>query len=193
MSGLTANSIMIPPFLMLRQLMIGVLVPLMAGVVLNRLLRHQLSRIQPYFAFMGNVGLFMAVFLNVGTASPLLRDLPLQQIACATLIVLSVNLSNFALGAVIGRVAGLERNQQVTCEFGAGMRSNGTAMVIGLASFPHSPLVTVPAAIYIIFQHLLAGIVKSRLLARFGDGDTAPAATARTAVPRAATSIGGIR
>lgn len=52
------------------------------------------------------------------------------------------------------------------------MRSNGTALVVGLASFPNAPLVTVPAAIYIIFQHLLAGIVKSRLAARFGDIDS---------------------
>ena len=43
------------------------------------------------------------------------------------------------------------------------MRSNGTALVVGLASFPNSPMVTVPAAIYIIMQHLLANVVKLRL------------------------------
>jgi predicted Na+-dependent transporter len=84
------------------------------------------------------------------------------------LIVLTVNLVNFVLGALIGRACGLQRNQQVSCEFSSGMRSNGTALVVGLASFPGAPLVTVPAAIYIIFQHLLASLVKSRLLARFG-------------------------
>ncbi len=83
------------------------------------------------------------------------------------LIVLSVNLANFLLGGVIGRVAGLRRGHQVTCEFSSGMRSNGTALVVGLASFPATPLVTVPAAIYIIFQHLIASVVKSRLTARF--------------------------
>jgi predicted Na+-dependent transporter len=65
------------------------------------------------------------------------------------------------------------------------MRSNGTALVVGLASFPNSPLVTVPAAIYIIFQHLLASVVKSRLSARFGDGDPVRAAAPRS-VARAA-------
>ena len=60
------------------------------------------------------------------------------------------------------------------------MRSNGTALVVGLASFPSTPLVTVPAAIYIIFQHLLAGIVRARLCARLGDGETATAAVAAT-------------
>ncbi|MDB4964947.1 MAG: Sodium Bile acid symporter family protein [Myxococcales bacterium] len=171
MSGLTANSIVIPPFLMLRQLAVGVLLPLVIGMTLNRLLRSRLSRVQPYFAFLGNVGLFMAVYLNVGTASPLLRDLSFQQIACAMLIVLAVNLANFFLGSAIGRVAGLKRDHQVTCEFSSGMRSNGTALVVGLASFPGTPLVTVPAAIYIIFQHLIASIVKSRLAARYGNGD----------------------
>ena len=193
MSGLTTNSIAIPRLMMLRQLMIGVLLPLVIGVVLNRVLRARLKSVQPYFTFMGSVGLFMAVFLNVGTAAPLLRHLPLTQIAYAVVIVLLVNVANFALGGVLGRIAGLPRDHQVTCEFSSGMRSNGTALVVGLASFPNSPLVTVPAAIYIIFQHLLASIVKSRLTARFGDGeavpvavaapaaDSAPAATARAA------------
>ena len=114
----------------------------------------------------------MAVFLNVGTASPLLRQLSFQQIAYAMMIVLAVNLANFVLGSAIGRIAGLQRDHQVTCEFSSGMRSNGTALVVGLASFPNSPLVTVPAAIYIIFQHLLGEHRRSRgCSARFGDGE----------------------
>jgi predicted Na+-dependent transporter len=163
----------IPHWLILKQLLIGVLLPLVTGVVLNRVLRSRIKQIQPWFALLGSLGLFMAVFLNVGTASPLLRHLPLTQIGWATFIVLLVNLSNFAVGSLIGRIAKLERGQQVTCEFGSGMRSNGTALVVGLASFPGSPLVTVPAAIYIIFQHLLASIVKYRL----EDRDACPSAT----------------
>ncbi len=174
MTGLTANSIVIPQALILHHLMVGVLLPLAIGIMLNRVLRQHLARIQPYFALMGSIGLFMAVFLNVGTAAPLLRQLPLQQIAYATLIILAVNIANFVLGSLMGRLAGLKRGQQVTCEFGSGMRSNGTALVVGLASFPSSPLVTVPAAIYIIFQHLLASVVKTRLFARFGDGEPVP-------------------
>jgi predicted Na+-dependent transporter len=174
MSGLTANSIVIPPMLILRHLVIGVLVPLVVGIALNSILRSRLARVQPYFSFFGNLGLFLAVFLNVGVASPLLRALTLRQVACAILIVLVVNLANFFLGGAVGRLAGLRRGHQVTCEFSSGMRSNGTALVIGLASFPGEPLVTIPAAIYIIFQHLIAGVVRSRLSARFGNVDTGP-------------------
>lgn len=184
MSGLTANSIVIPRLVILRQLAVGVLLPLVIGMTLNRVLRARLAQVRPYFTFAGSVGLFMAVYLNVGTASPLLRHLSLEKIAFAVLIILAVNVVNFVLGSALGRVAGLHRNTQVTCEFSSGMRSNGTALVVGLASFPNSPLVTVPAAIYIIFQHLLASVVKSRLLARFGDDEAAPAA---------ATAAGGAR
>jgi predicted Na+-dependent transporter len=106
-----------------------------------------------------------------------LRQLSLRQIACTVLIVLAVNLANFFLGSFFGRVAGLAREHQVTCEFSSGMRSNGTALVVGLASFPSVPLVTVPAAIYIVFQHLLASFVRSRLAARFGDDESGPATT----------------
>src|SRR5215467_8361903 len=192
MNGLTANSINIPPVLILRQLAVGVLLPLLVGVALNKLLRKSLARIQPCFTLMGSAGLFMAVYLNVGTAAPLLRRLSLTQIVWAAVIVLAVNLVNFFLGAATGRIAGLQRNHQVTCEYSSGMRSNGTALVVGLASFPNTPLVTVPAAIYIIFQHLLASIVKSRLAARFGDVDTleAPATgSSALAYPAATLSV----
>src|SRR5262249_9008626 len=183
--GLTANSIKIPPVLILRQLAIGVLLPLLLGVGLNKVLRKSLARIQPYFTFMGSAGLFMAVYLNVGTAAPLIRRLSLSQIGGAVVIVLAVNLVNFFLGAATGRMAGLKRDHQVTCEYSSGMRSNGTALVVGLASFPHAPLVTVPAAIYIIFQHLLASIVKSRLAARFGDIDGLQAVATTSSRPAA--------
>lgn len=164
MSGLSANSIVIPTLQIWRQLVIGVLIPLAVGMVLNRVLRARLPRVQPLFTLMGSTGLFLAVYLNVGTAAPLLKHLTLIQIAWAIVIVLAVNLANFILGALCGRLAGLGRAHQVTCEFSSGMRSNGTALVVGLASFPSSPLVTVPAAIYIIFQHLVASVVKARLV-----------------------------
>jgi predicted Na+-dependent transporter len=183
MNGLTANSIKIPPVLILRNLAIGVLLPLFIGIALNKLLRKSLGRIQPFFTFMGSAGLFMAVYLNVGTAAPLLRRLSLSQVVGTVVIVLAVNLVNFILGAVTGRMAGLERDHQVTCEYSSGMRSNGTALVVGLASFPNTPLVTVPAAIYIIFQHLLASIVKSRLVARFGDIDRLQASATGSSGP----------
>jgi predicted Na+-dependent transporter len=67
--------------------------------------------------------------------------------------------------------------------YSSGMRSNGTALVVGLASFPNAPLVMVPVAIYIIFQHLLAGIVKSLLAARFGDIDSLQAAATGSSGP----------
>jgi bile acid:Na+ symporter, BASS family len=185
MSGLTANSIVIPRATMLRQLTVGVLLPLVVGITLNRVLQNVLSRVQPYFALLGTVGLFMAVYLNVGVASPLLRQLSFRQVGYAALIVLAVNLANFMVGAAMGRAAGLHRGHQVTCEFSSGMRSNGTALVVGLASFPASPLVIVPAAIYIILQHLVAGVVKSRLSVRFGDpreeGESAVAIPVRAA------------
>jgi len=184
MSDLGANSIVIPTLQIFRQLVIGVLVPLAVGLILNKLLRLRLKTIQPYFAFLGSAGLFMAVYLNVGTAAPLLRKLSIGHIAAAMLIVLLVNLANFFLGSVIGRLLGLPRGQQVTCEFSSGMRSNGTALVVGLASFPSTPLVTVPAAIYIIFQHLVASVVKSRLAARYGDVEPAPAKKVAKLVPR---------
>ena len=190
MSGLTANSIVIPRLRILQQLIVGVLVPLLIGVTLNRLLRKRLAVIQPFFALLGSAGLFIAVFLNVGTAAPLLRQLSPRQIACSMLIVLAVNVASFLLGAAVGRAAGLQRGHQVTCEFSSGMRSNGTALVVGMASFPKLPLVTVPAAIYIIFQHLLAGLVKARLATRLGNGEQERRQNRRCNLLRAKMSMG---
>jgi predicted Na+-dependent transporter len=193
MTGLATNSIVIAPWVILRQLIIGVVVPLAIGLVLNRVLRPWIARVIPYFSLLGTAGLFAAVYLNVGTAAPLVKHLPLQQVATAVLIVLAVNMANFLLGSIVGRIAGLPPASQVTCEFSSGMRSNGTALVVGLASFPSAPLVTVPAAIYIIFQHLLASVVKSRLLARYGDSELRPARLSDSVQPQVGRVLGLVR
>jgi bile acid:Na+ symporter, BASS family len=183
MSGLAKSSIAVSPLVILRQLLVGVLVPLVVGVGLNRALGPRLPRLQPWFALLGNLGLFMAVFLNVGTAAPLLRAIGWAEIGGAVLIVLLVNLVNFIVGGLLGRAAGLGHAAQVACEFSSGMRSNGTALVVGLASFPTAPLVTVPAAIYIVLQHLIAGLVRARLESR-------ALAAAPIAVPRTLPVLG---
>ena len=160
-------------------------------------LRKRLSRVQPYFAFARQR---RPVHGRLSSTSARPRrscaNLSLHQIACAILIVLAVNADQ--LPPRLGdrpRRRPATRGHQVTCEFSSGMRSNGTALVVGLASFPSTPLVTVPAAIYIIFQHLIAGIVKSRLVRRLGEGETAPAvaAAAATATAAATTSAGAAR
>jgi predicted Na+-dependent transporter len=162
MSDAETNPIVVPRLMIQRQLVIGVLAPFLVGCGLNRLFREQMRRIRPCSSFIGSMGVFLAVYLNVGAAFPVLRRLSAPQIAWATMIVLMVNVSNFVLGSLIGHLTGLERDQQVTCEFSSGMRSNGTALVVGLGAFPSTPLVTVPAAICIVFQHLVASIVKAR-------------------------------
>src|SRR6185436_3260801 len=86
MSG--ANSIVIPTWSILHQLAVGVLLPLVVGIILNRVFGKRLSRVQPWFTFLGSFGLFMAVYLNVGTAAPLLMRLSVTQIGSAFLIVL---------------------------------------------------------------------------------------------------------
>src|SRR5262249_48999945 len=126
--------------------------------------------------FLGRYVCEMAFYLNVGTAAPLLRRLSLSQIVCAAVIVLAVNVVNFFLGGAIGRIAGLQQDHQVTCEYSSGMRSNGTALGVGLASFPRAPPVTVPGALHIVLSTRLGSIVKSRLAARFGDVDSLQAA-----------------
>ena len=115
------------------------------------------KRWQAVFAFAGSVGLHLAVCANVGVALPVLKHLELRTVIIVVGLTIALNLLNYGIAYLLSCWTHLAYEDRATTCLAGGMRSNGTALVVGLKSFPTYPLVTVPAAIYIIVQHLVAG------------------------------------
>jgi predicted Na+-dependent transporter len=155
--GLAQNDLHVPTALLMKQLLIAVMTPMLAGMLLRAWCEAWVQRWQGLFALAGSVGMHLAVFANVGVALPVLKSLDLLALLSVVGLTMALNLLNYGIAYLLSHWTHLSYADRATTCLAGGMRSNGTALVVGLKSFPMAPFVTVPAAIYIIVQHLVAG------------------------------------
>jgi len=155
--GLAQNDLQVPTGLLMKQLLLAVMVPMLVGMLLRAWSAAWVQRWQGVFTLAGSVGLHLAVFANVGVALPVLKNLDLRAMLSVVGLTIALNLLNYGIAYLLGQWTHLSYEDRATICLAGGMRSNGTALVVGLKSFPLAPFVTVPAAIYIIVQHLVAG------------------------------------
>ncbi|MBI5548742.1 MAG: bile acid:sodium symporter [Deltaproteobacteria bacterium] len=157
----------VPAGELLKQLILSVSLPLALGLGLRRWAERWADAAQPTLTLLGNLGLYAALSTNVaGAAAHLEGDLEL--LALAGTVTVGLNLAFFGVALLGARRLrqhrpGLSHDDAVALLFGGGMRSTGTAMVLGSAAFPGMPLVTLPAAIYSISQQIFAGYLVRRL------------------------------
>jgi bile acid:Na+ symporter, BASS family len=164
--GFAEAKLSVPTGSIVQQLVVSVTLPLVCGVALRRWLggRARFGAIQSMSTLLGHVALWLIVVANVGVALPhVLAD----STAFFTVVGLTVllNLFAYATGLVFARVLDLSQEDALTLIFASGMRSNSTGLMLGLKTFPGMPLVAVPAAIYMVSQHLIAAVL-SRALER---------------------------
>ena len=155
--GLAQNDMHVPTALLMKQLLLAVMIPMLVGMLLRAWYDAWVQRWQGVFALAGSVGLHLAVFANVGVALPVFKTLDLVAMLSVVGLTLALTLLNYGIAYLLSRWTHLSYEDRATICLAGGMRSNGTALVVGLKSFPLYPCVTVPAAIYIIVQHLVAG------------------------------------
>src|SRR5262249_17873484 len=155
--GLAQHDLQVPSALLMKQLLVAVTMPMLVGMLLRAWAAAWVQRWQAGFALAGNVGLHLAVFANIGVALPVLKNLDLLAVLSVVGLTSALNLLNYGIATLLSRWTRLPYADHATICLAGGMRSNGTALVVGLKSFPMYPCVTVPAAIYIIVQHLVAG------------------------------------
>jgi BASS family bile acid:Na+ symporter len=155
--GLAQNDLHVPTALLMKQLLITVMTPMLAGMLLRELCEAWVQHWQGVFALVGSVGLYLVVFANVGVALPVLKSLDLLAMLSVVGLIIALNLLNDGIAYLLSHWAHLSSADRATICLAGSMRSNGTALVVGLTSFPMAPFVTVPAAINIIVQHLVAG------------------------------------
>lgn len=148
---------------MTKQLLLAVTLPLVVGIALRTKRPAFVGAYQPIFALLGTLGLYISVAGGVGAAAPKLA----AQGASLLLVTAAVTVVITALGFVIGLVAArrmrLTQVEAIALTFSGGMRNGAAAMMVGAATFPTLPLVTLPGAFCIIAQQILAGYVTKTL------------------------------
>ena len=154
--NLSSNDIKFPVDTLARMFVVCIIVPLVMGVTLRVVASRWVRRWHSIFGLGGQFGLLFAVFANIGAAVTQFKAVTLLAVASMIVIVVLLNAINYGMAYFLGQAADLDYAEQAALGFAGGMRSNGTALVVGLKTFPAYPLVTIPAVIYIISQHLFA-------------------------------------
>ncbi len=171
--GVTHLPIQISSDTIVQQLVLSATVPLLLGLALRRFAARVAIGGAGLFSLLGTGALWAIVVANVAVAAP---HVLAHRSVFAVMVVLTVGLNVlcYAVGLGLSRLFRLAREDAVSLLFGSGMRSNSTGLVIGLKTFSAMPLVVVPAAIYMISQHVI-GAYLTRILERTGSKLLGPA------------------
>jgi BASS family bile acid:Na+ symporter len=148
-------------------LLVGVVVPSLAGMVLRRLLGGpRVARLRPALKLVNAVVLLVLCYANASVSLPqVVAEPDWDQLALVVAAVSALCLSAFAAGWFLARLLAVGEAQARSLMFGLGMNNNGTGMVLACASLPTLPGAVLPVLAYNLVQHLVAGGV-SRWLPR---------------------------
>jgi predicted Na+-dependent transporter len=136
----------------------SVTIPLLAGLLLKMKFPGFARKCQPFFSLLGCAGAIASIASNSAALVPKLL-LDGSVFAGIVAVTLFYNLAAFALSIALSRFLKLNREDTVVLVFGASMRSTANSVVVGIKGFPQMPLVTAPATIYSISQHVIASHV----------------------------------
>lgn len=156
--GMGGGHVVVPVAEMIKQVIVSITIPMLAGMTVNQHFPKFVARWQPAFSLLGMVSLLASSGSNVGAAAPMIAAHS-SLLAAAAMATLFVSAVSYGLGLVVARRLGLTREDALCLTFSSGMKNPAAAMVIGAASFPTMPLVPVPAALCSIVQHLIAGFL----------------------------------
>jgi BASS family bile acid:Na+ symporter len=132
-----------------------VVVPVLAGAIVNRLAPGLVRRIVPYGQLLATiVFLFVAGGIVSKDASSVMANFGILVLATTLLHVMG-----FALGFGFARLFGYPLNIARTLSIEVGMQNGGLAAALARANITAMPLAAVPAAFSSILQNIVGGIL----------------------------------
>jgi BASS family bile acid:Na+ symporter len=137
----------------MRDLLLIVVIPTLAGVLLHTLTRGKIQyAVQPVTAPLSKICFVAVVLLNAAAIAPQVIQLKNEMITLVPVIVLLVGIC-YAIG-YFGSAPMRNRETEITISYATGMRNNSLGIVIALSYF--SPLAAVPVVMSILIQQPIA-------------------------------------
>jgi len=157
-----------------RDMIAVVLVPVVAGVALNRMFPAATVRIAAISPIVSVIGVVLIVGAIIAASKPLI----IEHAGVLLLALFVLHATGFALGFLLSRWLGLGTAEQRTCSIEVGMQNSGLGSA--LASTPtfaaqfvspmQAALAPVPAAVSAVY-HVVVGSLLAALWRRSADGD----------------------
>ena len=146
---------------MLQSILYVVIAPIVAGLIIQKLLPTFTQRVVPYLPAFSTLMIAVVVALIVSHSAPRLLTGGMLII----LVVMLHNICGLGLGYGIGRLLGLQYSKRVAISIEVGMQNSGLASSLATLHFAAFPMATIPGAIFSVW-HNISGALVARLYHR---------------------------
>ncbi|QPJ63968.1 MAG: bile acid:sodium symporter family protein [Candidatus Nitrohelix vancouverensis] len=132
-----------------------VIVPVAAGILLNRYFHRAVRKINPYTPLLAVLSIVFIVDFILAAK----KDAIIETGATLLFAVLTLHILGFILGFVLTRAMGYQRCDAQTVSIEVGMQNSGLATELARSNFPAFGMATVPGAISALSHCILGSIV----------------------------------
>ena len=146
---------------MLQSILYVVIAPIVAGLIIQKLLPTFTQRVVPYLPAFSTLMIAVVVALIVSHSAPRLLTGGMLII----LVVMLHNICGLGVGYGIGRLLGLQYSKRVAISIEVGMQNSGLASSLATLHFAAFPMATIPGAIFSVW-HNISGALVARLYHR---------------------------
>ena len=155
-SLMAGQSVVIDVWGMMSGLVRMVVLPSIAGMLLNELTRGKAKQqLGPLLSPFSKIGLATVVMINSSVVAPFLLQINAKLVLIAA-VAFFVSASGYMFSMLIGKFLNWEQADVVTFMFTGGMRNISAGAVLAVAYF--EPPVAVPVVVGMLFQQVLASL-----------------------------------
>ena len=134
-----------------------VILPIVAGVVINRVFRTAVSRVVVCLPLVSVVAIVAIVCAVVSVSQAKLQETLAQTGALVFVVVILHNCLGYLLGYIMAKALRMKLPQRKTLSIEVGMQNSGLGVALAMAHF--NPLSAVPAAIFSVWHNISGPIV----------------------------------
>ncbi|WP_032091897.1 bile acid:sodium symporter family protein [Necropsobacter rosorum] len=131
-----------------------VLLPVLLGIAVQYLFRHQVERIRPVSPLISMIAIVMIIAAIIAVN----RDKLISSGLLTLAVVCLHNLVGLGLGLVVGKWLGLNYAKTTSLAIEVGMQNSGLAVALAAINFAANPLATLPGAVFSVW-HNMSGAV----------------------------------
>ena len=162
-----------------------VLVPAVLGLAVRRLAGDgRIARVMPTVKLMNSILLLLLTYTNASASLPGMVARPdWNLLGMALAASLGMCMLAFTVGWILANALRADEGQRTALMFGLGLNISSPGLVLAAVALAHMPGVMLPALLYTLVQHVVAGIVTVANRRRAEAGRTPPPAPVSGMIP----------
>lgn len=134
-----------------------VLIPVMLGIILNKIFSHQIEKVKSVLPLISVIAIVLII-------AGIVAQNTTKILSCGILVLVIValhNLCGLVVGLIIARMMNMEYSRATAVAIEVAMQNSGLAVSLATINFATNPLATLPGAIFSVWHNLSGSIFAS--------------------------------